>query len=414
MFIERSTRRIRVARTLFVLVGVLPCLALVAWSVARRSPAHRQAITAAWQRSLGVPIEIGRIEHLRPGVIRAHDCRIGEDGALVVPVVDVEASAGEVRLRIDTLVCDAAGMRLAGDLAAGWIGQAARFPQDCIVEVRSLVWRGAATDATADVRVECVAHGGFRAVRIVRRDVDGDSLRIVRGGGVDAAVEVEAHVATPLPVEVVAAVAGWPAAGVESATCTGTFLGRSQAGRWSGTGDGRIDGIDLAACTTLLPGRARGRAALDLRRLDLRDGRLVACDLGFVAGPGEVDRVLLESLVTTLGCRPGAGLHAASAAVRGVTRAAGDIRLDPRGIEVVAGPALDGALVVGEGVRLIEPPAAIIPPERLAWLVAAPGAVYVPSSGAGAWLMSVLPDPAAAIDQPPRPERVGRDGRGDF
>jgi len=414
MFIERSTRRIRAARTLFVLVGVLPCLVLVAWSVQRRSPGHRQAVAAAWQRSLGVPIEVGRIEHLRPGVIRAHDCRIGEAREIVVPVVDVEASAGEVRLRIDTLACDAAAMRLAGELAAGWIGQAARFPQDCIVEVRSLDWRGAATEATADVRVECVAHGGFRAVRVVRRDVEGDSLRIVRGGGAESPIEVEARVATLLPVELAAAVAGWPSAGLESATFSGEFIGRSQAGRWSGTGGGRIDGVDLAACTSLLPGRARGRADLDLRRLDLRDGRVVACDLGVVAGPGEVDRILLESLVTTLGCRPGTGLHAASAAVRGLTRAAADIRLDHRGIEVVGGSALDGALVVGEGVRLIEPPVAAIPPERLAWLVAAPGAVYVPSSGAGAWLMSVLPDPAAALDEQRRAERVDGDGRGDF
>ena len=60
------------------------------------------------------------------------------------------------------------------------------------------------------------------------------------------------------------------------------------------------------------------------------------------------------------------------------------------------------ALVVAEGLSIVEPPVGVLPPERLAWLLAPPGAVFVPSAGPGAWLLDVMP----------RAEQAARPGRG--
>ena len=54
MFIERSTARIRGVRTLFVLVGAMPCAVLVAWAVIRHAPAHRDALCRQVEHVLGM------------------------------------------------------------------------------------------------------------------------------------------------------------------------------------------------------------------------------------------------------------------------------------------------------------------------------------------------------------------------
>jgi hypothetical protein len=79
------------------------------------------------------------------------------------------------------------------------------------------------------------------------------------------------------------------------------------------------------------------------------------------------------------------------------------LRLDPRGIELLSGAKLGGALAVADGLSIVDPPAGILPPERLAWLLAPPGAVFVPSAGPGAWLLDVMP----RADQAARPGTGG-------
>ena len=76
MFIERSAGRIRFARTVFVLAGLVPCAGLVAWAVHLRSASHRESLRAGWQRAVGVPLEVDAVEHPRPGVVRARGCRV--------------------------------------------------------------------------------------------------------------------------------------------------------------------------------------------------------------------------------------------------------------------------------------------------------------------------------------------------
>jgi hypothetical protein len=60
-------------------------------------------------------------------------------------------------------------------------------------------------------------------------------------------------------------------------------------------------------------------------------------------------------------------------------------------VEIVSGANLGGALAVVDGIALVDPPGTVLPAERLAWLLAPPGAVFVPSGGPGAWLLDVMP-----------------------
>lgn len=413
MFIERAARKVRFARTVFVLAGVVPCLALVAWGVHLRSAAHRESLRREWQRAVGVPLEVDAVEHPRPGVVRARGCRMTavDGGRLAVPVVEIETGPTEVRLRIDRLVCDAAAARLLGSVVAEWLGRAVRYPKDCVVEVGGFAWSDQATAAASGLRAECVTRAGTRAVRIVRAAHGaghGDELRIVRTpspGEAGELMEVDLTAVEPLPLAIVAGALGRadPTLGA-AATVAGTLRAVREGGRWSGSAAGRIDGVDLAACTAGMQARATGAATAVVRRLAWSHGRIRDAEIECTAGRGRVEQRLLEGLVSTVGCRPGPAHRTLAGDLERTFDAAGCLlRLDARGVELVSGANLGGALAVADGLALVAPPGGVLPPERLAWLLAPPGAVFVPSGGPGAWLLDVMP----RAEQAERPGPAG-------
>jgi hypothetical protein len=404
MFVARSSGRVRFARTAFVLAGLLPCAGLIAWAVHLRSAGHRDAVRQAWAQAVGLPVGMAGIEHVRPGTIRARDVSIG-DGAggpvLVANAIEVETTATEVRLRLGSLRCDAPGARLLAGLAAEWLDRGARFPRDCVVEVADFDWQPAAGAASPTaLRIECVAQGDARAVRAVLRGGDAnDEVRVVRS--VDAANpasvawQVEADCARPVPLWVVEAVVGDASAAASplgaAAVLTGRLTASRGAGPWQARARGRVADVDLASCSASLPGRVTGTAELLVQGLEWSDGRLASCAVECLARDGRVEQRLLDALVSVVGCRPGAAFGGAASADRRFAEVACGLVIDGGGIEVRGVDRAGDAVVTDERGAVLLQPVGRVPPERFAWLLAAPAAVYVPSGGAGAWLLSILP-----------------------
>ena len=447
MFIAHSAARVRLVRTIFVLAGLIPCAAIVAWAVHLRSESHRESVRLAWQRTVGLPLAIGTLESVRPGVVRARDCTLtAAEGAATIScaAVEVEVSATEVRLRIERLRCDPAAARLLGFVAREWLERGARFDRDCVVEVADFAWslpgvavgespRGSRESAAAAVRIECVSQPGAqsgpqsatetRAIRVVRRSgIPGgrdDELRVVRTADAETAaagerIDIEAAWAEPLPFDVLAAIAAdTPIAGWflgRAAAATGTVRASRAQGRWTAELAGRIADVDLAAGLGMLATRGSGSAVVDLVRCSCRDDRLIGLEVEATAGAGLVERRFLDSLLGTLGCRPGPAYPPVSTA--------GDVAFDVaawrltitgRGVEIASGPRLTGPLALAGGHSLLEPPPVPTPVDRLAWLLAPPAAVPVPAGGPAGWLMSVMPRPG---DPPERTSQAERHGPG--
>jgi hypothetical protein len=378
---------------------------------------------------IGLPLEIEAIGHARPGVVWIRGCTVtAADGSrgLSVPEFEIETTPTEVRLKIPRFECDADAARLLGGLAAEWLRREARFPRNCVVDVVDFSWHG--TDAVkpvaapASMHVECVSQDGGRAVRAVRRGSgDGDpadEARIVRSsasasddrGPAVERIEVDVRCSEPVPVSILCALLedaaqGQPALG-PAARASGVLHATRDGGRWSGTAEGRLEQIALAASTAALQARAAGDASAVVRRLEWDRGRLTGCEVECAVGRGRVEQRFLDGLVSTVGCRAGSGYRTLSGDRDRSFDAAGCLlRIDARGVELLSAPGLGGSLAVADGMSLVDPPATVVPPERLAWLLAPPGAVYVPSAGPGSWLMNVMPRPA-------KPERPG--GRPEF
>lgn len=439
MFIERSSARIRTVRTLFVLLGLIPCAGLCGWAVLRHSAPHRRDVEGRCELLLGLPVRIDRVEHVRPDAVRLHGCTVkSPDGEtlLAAAVVDVESSSTEVRLRVGRVDCSPPLARSAAALVHQWLRQPARFPLDCVVDVGELSWvtAGDAAGAAAGLRIECVAADGGRAVRLSGGRADGagreDELRLIATAGGAAAgatdasggrLEVTGAVARPVPIAILEACAGFAPDTLPfgaDAAVSGHIECSREGGRWSGTAGGRVDRLGLAAVTASLPSRMSGEATLTIDRIDWARGRIATCDCRFVAARGMVEQRLLDALVAVIGCRPGPEYRpTAGERSRSFDEAAGRLRIGPAGLELRAEPGRGAAIAAVRGTAILEEPPAAVPLERVAWLVSPPSAVAVPASPATGWLLGTFTEDVLTGDAPPREqvripsEQAGRSTR---
>lgn len=420
MFVERSAGRIRRARAAVLLLGVLPCVALMAWAVQRGSAAHRDEIRDRWQRAVGLGLTIEAVEHPRPGVTRARGVSIvSPTGGRIatIPVVEVEAAADEDRLRFEDVQVDAVTAEALGDLGREWLRRTARHPRSCVIDVESVAWSGgdaAATSATRGLRIECVVRGTARAVRVTHPGATEDLLRVVRSvvaaaDGVDCErYEVEVAIDEPVPLAVVAGFTGlggdMTAIIGDSAAVAGRCSATIDERGWHGESSGQVLGIDLTRCLAPLGARGGGTARAEIARLAWDAGRLLDARAQVDAGAGWIDAAFADRLTLALGCRP------AQAPSQD-----GERRFESAGFEArveggrVVFTALGGsrALAIAAGVAVITEPAAAVPFERLAWVLSPPSSDFVPAGGAGAWLMTIQPrgDGREAVRPPDHAER---------
>jgi hypothetical protein len=414
MFIPRSLARIRAARTAFLLLAAVPTAAVIGWAAYLHSASHRTAIERQWQDATGLPLTIGRIEHPRPGVIRAHDCILpatADRPAFVIPLVELESSADEDRLRLGCLSCDPAAASTLASLARAWIMDDVRFRRTCIVDVVDFHWADEPIVRPRDqpptdvpLRVECVVKDHSRAVRVVWRGDSNDEVRVVRQTAAEAdakedRLEIDARCSTPIPLAVLVAASGVEPSVATARAVTAHAAGEIhavwQAGNWRGTAQGRITGIDLAAMAAAVGSRGGGEATIDVARLVWEEGRLTDGLVECGAGSGWIDGQLFDRIVLATGARPApaAGSFEPQAtcsfdAVACIATASG------QGIQFLPAPRLPAALAIREGAVLLAPPPAPVPNDRLAWMLSSPGTAFGPAAGPGAWLMSVLPSPA--------------------
>lgn len=438
MFVPRSSARVRLARLAFLGLALGPSALVAAWAAHLRSDGHRDDVRRGWERALGVPMRVEAVTHPRPGVVRVGSCVVAEpDGPARLPIPDaeVETSAAEVRVRIPSLRCDAAAARLLAALAGDWLARGARFDRNCVIEIDDFTWATPGAEGLggrrpagtpSGLRVECVATAEGRAVRVVRRGLEGQpgsEVRIVRApvaepsGGVAepaaaARVDVVAAWTEPLPWDVLVALASRTPAQESSAGAGAAVAGRIEAWRddrgWHGSMAGRIDGIDLAACGAPLDVTVAGTATIDVRTIEWSADRIVECELECRVGRGHVSSSFLEALVGTLGCRSAvpAGDPAGASGIHPFDAAGALVRIHTGGLELLAGPRLSGALALADGKALVWPPSGPVALDRLAWLLAPPRTPSLPAAGPGSWLMAIMP--RAAADHPRGEERGGR------
>ena len=398
----------RLARTAFVLVCLVPCAVLAAWAAYWKSGVHRDVATAAWAREIGLAVRCERVDHVRPGCVRLSNCMIrADDGSAAASfdVVEVETTPDEVRIRLPIFAATPEACAAVGRLARSWLTEPARHQRAWLVDVGSVRWPNGddgERDAASGLRVECVAVGAERAVRIRREPATNDEVRIVRSAdGRQGRFGVEAKVDDPVPVACVVTAIGLPVDGI-AGWCSGSIAvewsGDGSGNGWSGEVSGSLDRFDASSLARFLgsPMRFEGPSRFDLASATLSAGRLVRANATIDVAPAVVSQELLERFVQVMQCRAGedylgrdAGLS--SLGVRQVDRVACALAIDASGARIRPADARSRGIVTAGGRTVLEAPDETVAIERIPWAFAPRDARPLPATAATAWLTPLLP-----------------------
>ena len=408
MFVAQHAARSRVVRTTFVVACLIPCAGLVAWAGWRRTDAHRDRLVREWEGTLGMPLAVGRVEHLRPGALRLVDVALpdGREGVTVrVPRVDVESSATEVRIRLSDLTGTPTAIAAAVRVARAWLDEPARFNRNVVIDIGRFGFGAAETAGRAGMRIECVGAEAGRAIRLRAEPENGEWLVVqaLAGPGVQGKrLSVRGQVATPVPVSVVAPTLGWSAGGAggtSRASLTGSIDAEVGASGWEGSFSAVLADVDLAAATTAIPWHATGMARVDIDECRMVAGRVDSVRGRVVTGAGGIAQEGLEALVTTLGCRAGPGWRPAPrGTVIRFERGAASVEIDARGMRITA--ADQPALLVGAEGSLLEAPVAAASLSSVARALSPTTALAVPATPMSGWLLAIFPFPATTAAAP--------------
>jgi hypothetical protein len=250
------------------------------------------------------------------------------------------------------------------------------------------------------LRVECVLHDASRAIRIVRRGSSDDEVRIVRHSQEQSdegtTYDVDATIATPIPMAILATLAGSSSAGLtltgHDATVSGTLKASCTKAGWQGEARGNLNGIDLATVAAAVGDRASGVASAEISRLVWSEGRVRDALVEATVGSGFVDRRLFDRVVLALAARPGvAASRVPPTQPLSFDAAACIVAIGPHGVQVQPTPRVPAGLATIRGEVLLAAPVGPVTADRIAWLLSSPGTTFGPTAGPGAWLMSVLP-----------------------
>lgn len=415
MFVAQQAARSRVVRTTFVVACLIPCAGLVAWAGWRRTGVHRDGLLRQWAGAVGMPLSVDSVEHLRPGSLRLHGVSVTNDrgGTLVeVPWIEVEEAATEVRIRLPELTCSPAAIAAIAHLGRAWLDEPARFDRDLVVDVGRFRFADAGGNAAAPtdrpgIRIECVGIEGGRAIRLRTEPESEEGLVVQALAGAGSAgrrMAVRGTIARPVPIAAVAAALGWSAAGQKAgvaARLTGAIDAELAENGWNGSFTATLTEIDLAAVTATLPWHGHGPARLAVDECQMTDGRVTSIRAVFDVGAGGLEQEGLETLVTTLGCRPGPGWRPATRRGEvGFLGGSATLAIDHRGLRI--GSAAAPGLLTGDGGVLLEPPAAGVSLDRVARALSPATELAVPATPMSGWLLSVFPLPRADAAGPER------------
>ena len=406
MFVEQSIARLWRVRTAFLLVCLLPAMGLVTWAVMRSSASHCVAVANAASKLLGMTVTIDNLTHPQPGSLRLSGVEIG---GIKFASVEVETTLAEVRLRLGAAVCSPQTVPLLVALARRWLNEPARFDRNCVLDIGRLSWgHGVSNELDRPLRVECVAAGSGRAVRIFHPGKPVDELKIVRTHAqtsemppTNGQIEVRAKLSAAVPAAVVTAACSESTLGHwhlgQHALVEGQLRASLVRGHWSGEATGKIMQVDLAQTTASLPNRLEGMASIEVEELIWASDRLSAIDLICTAARGGVDQAWLDGLVSIMGCRAAVAFRdPLNAGFRDFERLNCRVTIDTSGVRLRAMPQQVGCLVESQGLPLIREPVGSASLDRLAWLLSGTAPPAVPGTPTTAWLLSVLPLPRAS------------------
>jgi hypothetical protein len=437
MFRLHDKTRRRVSLVAFFGLCVVPTLFVLVWGVARHLPGHARAEEKRLSWQLGQKVSLGKVRHLRPGLLRYEDLEVSdpETGRLILRCraleVDWERSSDQSGRSRPSLVMTASEPEL--DAAA--LGQ--------VWELIERVLAGRAGSSEVHVRL-AADQLTLRSAESPQKltEVQGRIETLPAKAQADFLFRL-AELPTPEPVQIRigrnrqteppttgfglytgggALPCSWLAPGLPEFEAFGPqsrFRGYFWASRtpegWDGELTGQFSDVDLERLVAdRFSHTLRGSGQLTIQTARFRQGRLDQAAGSLLAGPGVISRSLLSAAALHLDMIPGLAPNTPGALLAYEELALG-FRIDPRGLQLRGGcaPSGSGVVLAGPyGPLLAEPVSQPLPVAALVQTLVPEGKAHAPATRQTGWLLGRLPVPdglpTQAAEVSSSPTRIGR------
>jgi len=309
--------------TLFIVLGVLPALAVFTWAMSRQTSAHARAIAREISNRLGLRVSLGSVEHVRPGLVRLKRFSLvdPETDAVVLSCEGVDAETQSIQSQNTgrarpVLILTTPAARIDAGGADGLVDIVSRLLQgrrptdetDIHIDAGSLTVQSGEQSRTLlgfSAQLESLRDGVVATVTFrpagAPTDASPINVRLVRnratrppafgfdldtsGGALSCST-----LAMVLPsLEILG----------NRAVLIGRIWGAQTDRRWEIAMRGRLADVDLdRLITDRFPHKLGGMATIDVVTARLSGERLVEGQGTVVAGPGLISRSLVQSLAT--------------------------------------------------------------------------------------------------------------------
>ncbi len=412
---DKTRRRFCIAG--FLMLGLLPSLTVAGWCVYRHTSSYLAAEVNQLSRQLGVSVKLSGLKHLRPGVVLYENveladhetgqpllqCRLVEvqctlqpdERGVRHPVVSVVASQPQIHAAsIDRTW---RWVQRVFETAPNWLNTEVELSA---AEVTLKDAERSQTLTGVEALVESLPQGTHAQLqfRLVGADTpDPAQIRLVRNRQVSPpASGFELHTGGgELPCSLLAMGVGELRPLGNRSRFKGYIWANETTAGWEGEAAGQLVDVDLGGLVTNhFPHRMSGIGQITIQSARFRQGRLEEGSGVIVAGPGTIDRSLVESAVDRL------GLTAAEEPLNeeriAYDQLAMSATLDAQGLRLrgrCAGVDPGTILARGSARLLGESPGAPQPMAALVRTLVPQSAVQVPASRQSDWLLRHLPVP---------------------
>ncbi len=311
---DQTRRRLCIAS--FVVLGVLPTVLVAAWCVGRHLPGQAEAEAQSLSWRLSLIVRLHDVKHLRPGTVLYEGVELAdpESGQVLLrsPQLKVTSAPWSQRHgnrpRLAMVAwqpeIDAAGLdRLWQALQRLLEGNPGRLEADWQFAAANVTLRAAAAQTFTEVAGSLDTLPGGVAAQVQFRLAGSNAaeplrIRAVRDRqAAPPATELDLDTAGgELPCGVLAMALGECKAIGTRCRFRGSLWAKETAEGWEGEVAGQLSDLDLDRLVTdHFPHRLSGNGNLAIRSLRFRGGRVEQASLMLSAGPGTIDRSLIEA-----------------------------------------------------------------------------------------------------------------------
>jgi hypothetical protein len=410
MFPLRDRTRRWICRTIFIIVGVVPTVSIIACCAAMNSPTHIADVREQFANVVGLDLHFEKFSRPRPGAVLL-------DG---LELADPETGESLAHIRQLEMRSDAScpvWLISQADINAAkidWLLALVRKRLQLGIDRHDPALRVSVTELTfrSPDGAQTFVDGNFQFGSV---ETGRSFAAVMRSASVPAAAPIQLHVVrsldasgalgtivdfdcaeTPLPCSLLSTLADLENHLGSKSTWSGTMKLSVTARRWRGEFKGKLNEVDLqAAVNNQISPQMNGWAEIDINHMVLQNGRIESCDGSLQCRDGSVSGSLVLAAKEFMKLRP-ATFSGPMEQLFAFNELHFNFSIDPTGLSVLGRCGNNDSDIImrsQNGIMLANSSRVRVSTAALVNMLVPDSRLLLPATRQARWLAEILPMP---------------------